>query len=58
MWLAREQDGKLYMYEEKSMKSVYGFIRTGGKSCIMAKGMFPEVTHELSPVEVDVLVNV
>ena len=31
MWLAREEDGKLYMYEQKPMKSVYGFIRTDGK---------------------------
>ena len=58
MWLAREKDGKLYMYEQKPMKSVYGFIRTDGKSCIVAKGMCPEVTHENSPVEVDVKVNV
>lgn len=42
------------MYEQKPMKSVYGFIRTDGKSCIVAKGMFPEVTYENSPVQVEV----
>lgn len=54
MWLARDQNGRLYMYEQKPMKSVYGFIRTDGKSCIVAKGMFPEVTYENSPVQVEV----
>ena len=46
------------MYEQKPMKSVYGFIRTDGGSCIVAKGMCPEVTHENSPVEIEIKMNV
>lgn len=58
MWLARDQNGRLYMYEQKSMKSVYGYVGVGGKWCYIGKGMCPEVTHENSPVEIEIKMNV
>lgn len=46
------------MYEQKPKKSVYGYVGVGGKWCYIGKGMCPEVTHENSPVEIEIKMNV
>lgn len=57
MWLARDKDGKLYLYTHKPKKEeecCYGwFVNTFGGLISMRPSLFPEVTWENSPVEVE-----
>lgn len=52
MWIARDKSGRLYMYGEKPtlIENAYYF---GTLSCILDKEMFPEVTFENSPMQVE-----
>ena len=56
MWLARDEDGSLYMYENKPVKHA---VEWRG-SCLtdMPQGMFPEVKWEdPEPTKVEIIIE-
>lgn len=60
IWIARDRDGELQMFEEKPVliKNTYFIAQVGTSSMSLDNGMFPEVTFENSPQEVELkLVN-
>lgn len=57
MWIARDLDGSLALYEREP-KLVVDQIWTGGCSIWISPKEYPEVTFENSPMEVELkLVN-
>lgn len=56
MWIARDKSGELYLYSHKPEKSAdYSnwFVSTSGLVMPIRPSLFPEVTWENSPVEVE-----
>lgn len=53
MWIARNKDGKLYVYAHKPERRNIDFINTFGGVLRINPSLFPEVTWENSPVEVE-----
>lgn len=52
MWIARNKSRKLYMYGEKPTLFENAYY-LGTLTCILDKEMFPEVTFENSPIQVE-----
>jgi hypothetical protein len=59
LWIARDKSGTLYLYDDVPEKVVTYFIQQGYKMAIkLSNDLFPEVTFENSPQEVEIkLVN-
>ena len=54
LWLARDKDGCLYLYDSIPEKAIDMFFeRDEGKSLFIGKSIFPEVTYENSPKQVE-----
>lgn len=53
MWIARDKDGLLYLHIDKPMRVRSFFINESNRSIWINKDLFPEVTFENSPVEVE-----
>lgn len=55
LWIARNINGKLVLFEEKPyvVDGDWGTWRTYGNYMVIDKKMFPEVTFENSPREVE-----
>lgn len=57
VWVARDDDGSLYVYDSKPIKA-YGIFHcgAGGDSMLIGnKGCYPEITFENSPVKIKLL---
>ena len=60
LWIARDLDGDLWLYNRKPKKSLGGFIPINDDCDIMDidNDLYPEVTYENSPQEVELkLIN-
>lgn len=63
MWIARDLDNKLYLFNNKPLKAT---IRENGyhvpqgerKGYPISKELFPEVTFENSPLEIEMKINI
>ena len=54
LWIARDKDDCLYLYDSVPEKAPDMFFeRSDGKSLFIGKSIFPEVTFENSPQEVE-----
>ena len=58
-WIARDEEGALYLYDDVPEKLIKCFIQQGYKEVKkLSNDLFPEVTFENSPREVEIkLVN-
>ena len=56
LWIARDKDGSLALYE-KEPELVVGQIWTGGCSIWISSKEYPEVTFENSPMEVELIIK-
>jgi hypothetical protein len=55
LWIARDKDGSLYLYDSIPEKIMDMFFeRDNGKSLFIGVSIFPEVTFENSPQEVEI----
>ena len=59
LWIARDKDNDLYLYDDVPQKCKTHFIQQDYKSVMeLSDKLFPEVTFENSPQEVEIkLVN-
>ena len=59
LWIARDKGGELYLYDVcPERRCVFFWIQFGYTSIMLDENMFPEVTWENSPQEVELkLVN-
>lgn len=58
MWIARDKDNRLYLYQYKPQKDVYVFKTESYLSCWQIPFTeFPEVTFENSPMEVELVLK-
>ena len=56
LWIARDLDNALYIYEDEPILSKYGFLPDFNKSCNWTElniEAFPEITFENSPQQVE-----
>lgn len=55
LWIARDLDGDLWLYNRKLEKKFGGFIPIDNNCDIMSidNDLYPEVTYENSPQEVE-----
>lgn len=54
LWIARDKDDCLYLYDSIPEKAPDMFFERGdGKSLFIGKSIFPEITFENSPQEVE-----
>ena len=56
LWIARDLDNALYIYEDEPILSKRGFLPDFNESCHwteLNRDKFPEVTYENSPQEVE-----
>lgn len=54
MWVARDKDGEVYLYDAyPEKKSEYFVYRAGYNTMKLDEKLFPEVTWENSPVRVE-----
>lgn len=54
LWVARDKDGELYLYDAHPKKNSEFFgCQFGYKSMLLDERVFPEVTFENSPQEVE-----
>ena len=61
MWIARDKDGSLWLYETKPCLNSNGddFVQTSdGDSMQLRDDMFSQVTFENSPKEVEISVKI
>lgn len=65
MWIARDEDGRLYLHGMKPFSVRYGHNESG-KACwdnedenwmMLREESFPEVTFENSPIEVELVLK-
>lgn len=54
--IARNRSGFLWLFEEKPTKDSVGFINEG-HSMRINRGLYPEVTFENSPMEVELVIK-
>ena len=58
MWIARDEDRELFLYSKKPIKFDRCFAPKNGRGILMIdEQLFPEVTFENSPVEVELKIN-
>ena len=58
IWIARDKDNRLYLYQYKPKKEVYVFKAESYLSCWQIPFTeFPEVTFENSPREVELVIK-
>lgn len=61
LWIARDKDGWLYMYEHKPIKARESFYydeeSVDGYVCKFQEDFLPEITWENSPMEVELKLN-
>ena len=57
LWIARDKDGLLYLHIDKPMRVRSFFINESNRSIWIDKDLFPEVTFENSPVEVELKIK-
>lgn len=58
LWIARNERGFLFLYDDEPYKNGYGRWETSGNSYSIDDDLFPEVTFENSPQEVELkLIN-
>lgn len=58
LWIARDEDGELHLFCSKPIKSGLYWIAGFGNELCINDNLFPEVTFENSPQEVEIkLVN-
>ena len=55
MWIARNKNGKLCLYNEKPIKLAQGFWKNIDKSFELDENLFPEITWDKGAVEVDII---
>ena len=55
LWIARDEEGDLWLYNRELEKKFGGFIpiETGCDILVLDNDLFPEVTFENSPREVE-----
>lgn len=63
MWIARDLDNKLYLFNNKPLNvgirgNGYHIPQDGEKGYTVSKELFPEVTFENSPLEVEIKINI
>lgn len=63
MWIARDLDSKLYLYNNKPLKATirdkgYHIPQGEKKGYTVSKELFPEVTFENSPLEIEIKINI
>lgn len=56
MWIARDKDSELYMYEEKPTRhcSANIWVSTVEDEVAMPRHLFPELKWEDEPIEVEI----
>jgi len=58
LWIARDMDGSLWMFNEKPVKQGdefrSPFYLTGGSELMMDSSLYPELTWENSPKELTI----
>lgn len=55
LWIARDKDGTLYLYDDVPQKLTECFIQQGYKHVMrLANDLFPKVTFKNSPQEVEI----
>lgn len=52
-WIARDMDGVLFLYDEIPEKDGEYFTPTGSRDIPLDDRMFPEITFENSPREIE-----
>lgn len=58
LWIARDKDGMLYVSEEKpQLYGDYFDTELGSFYSEIPSGLFPEVTFENSPQEVEIIIK-
>ena len=60
MWIARDKDGMLYLYEDEpklAYSNAHYFDAANGKCYDLPIGLYPEVTFENSPMEVELKIK-
>ena len=59
LWIARDEDGDLWLYNRELEKKFGGFVPTDDNCDIMAidNDLFPEVTFENSPKQMTMTLN-
>lgn len=59
LWIARDESGELYLYDDVPEKLITYFIQQGYKNVTkLSNDLFPEITFNNSPQEVELkLIN-
>jgi len=59
MWIARDKNQELWVYKDKPVRGWEGFEEEGycPDSFMIPQDLFPEVTWENSPVEVELKIK-
>lgn len=58
LWVARDKNRKLWLYESKPIRQGERFIPTCFEDCKkLHSTLFPEVTFENSPMEVELVIK-
>ena len=55
MWIARDKHGEIYLYPTKPQK--YDYVFDGDDWWQIDQNLFPEVTFENSPMEVELVLK-
>lgn len=53
LWIARDKSGFVLLFESKPIRKGNGFYSLEGHYYVLFGGLFPEVTFENSPQEVE-----
>ena len=53
LWIARDKDGELRLWRDKPVKGMNDAFHSGGLRGVLWGCLFPEVTFENSPQEVE-----